>query len=103
MVESGISVACVTLGGEGAIIANKDGIVKIDPAPATVVDTTGAGDSFTGGFLYKLTLNNKKPCELTLDEIEEYGSFAAKVAAYCIGKRGGLCSMPKLNEIEKSN
>ncbi len=103
LVESGISVAAVTLGGDGAIIANKQGVVKIAPAPATVVDTTGAGDSFTGGFLYKLTLNNKKPSELTLNELEEYGSFAAKVAAYCIGKRGGLCSMPKLYEIEERN
>lgn len=101
LVDMGISVAVVTLGGDGALICSKDGFVKIAPSPATVVDTTGAGDSFTGGFLYKLTKNNKKPSELTLDEIKEYGDFASKVAAYCIGKRGGLCSMPKLSDINE--
>ncbi len=100
LVSEGISVACVTLGAEGALICTKDGLVKINPEKATVVDTTGAGDSFTGGFLYKLTANGKTPATITLKEAEEYGSFAAKVAAYCIGKRGGLCSMPTLSEIE---
>lgn len=101
LVDMGISVAVVTLGKDGALICAKDGFVKINPTPATVVDTTGAGDSFTGGFLYKLTKNNKKPWELTLDEIKEYGNFASKVASYCIGKRGGLCSMPKLSDINE--
>ena len=32
---------------------------------------------------------------------KEYGDFASKVAAYCIGKRGGLCSMPKLSDINE--
>lgn len=100
LLEKGIDVVCVTLGSEGAQIFNKEGSVKIASVPCEVVDTTGAGDSFTGGFLSRMTKDNKTPGELTLKEIEEYGNFASKVAAFCIGKRGGLCSMPKLSDID---
>jgi ribokinase len=41
--------AVITLGGEGAVVAETGGVQRV-PAPrrATVVDTTGAGDAFTG-------------------------------------------------------
>lgn len=39
----------VTLGGDGCLIARPDGAVETLPAhPVDVVDTTGAGDTFTG-------------------------------------------------------
>lgn len=100
LISMGISCVIVTMGGDGSYIGTKDGIVKIDVAPCEkVVDTTGAGDSFMGGFLFKLCENKKKPNELTLDELIEFGSFASKVAAFCIGRRGAIDAMPKIDEI----
>jgi len=44
----------LTLGADGAILASKDGVVRL-PAPAIVVDSTvGAGDSFVGGLILRL-------------------------------------------------
>lgn len=41
--------AVVTLGAAGAVLLTRDGIVTVpSPAPAQVVDTTGAGDAFVG-------------------------------------------------------
>jgi ribokinase len=44
-----------TLGDKGATIVDSDGSSeRITPPPATVVDTTGAGDAFVGAFCYGL-------------------------------------------------
>ena len=38
----------VTLGAAGALVADAHGLREVAGVPATVVDTTGAGDTFTG-------------------------------------------------------
>jgi sugar/nucleoside kinase (ribokinase family) len=40
----------IKAGDQGAWLVT-DRVLAIDPAPTTVVDTTGAGDAFTAGFL----------------------------------------------------
>jgi ribokinase len=48
-VAEAASLTCVvTLGGEGAVAARPDGLWRIGPLPVNAVDTTGAGDAFTG-------------------------------------------------------
>ena len=49
---AGVCCAVVTRGGEGAWLLAPDGTLHEQPAVrTTVVDTVGAGDSFTGGLL----------------------------------------------------
>jgi ribokinase len=38
----------ITLGGDGAIVADKNGVTHVPAEHVTVVDTTGAGDAFAG-------------------------------------------------------
>jgi sugar/nucleoside kinase (ribokinase family) len=46
------AVVAVTCGADGAVVVTRAGDHLVVPAPsAPVVDTTGAGDAFTGGFL----------------------------------------------------
>ena len=52
-----------------------------------------------GAFLYKMSHNNKKPCELTKDDITEYAQFANKVATIVVGRRGAINAMPKMDEV----
>ena len=100
LLRMGIACVIVTMGKNGAFIGIKDEITKVEAAPCKkVIDTTGAGDSFMGGFLYKLSENKIHPSELSVKNIKEYGIFAGKVAAYCIGKRGAIDSMPRIDEI----
>jgi ribokinase len=48
----GPELVIVTLGADGAAAVTRDGtIVEAPSRPVDVVDTTGAGDSFVGGFL----------------------------------------------------
>ena len=94
-----LSCVVVTLGDRGCLVRESGRQIPAVKAGATV-DTTGAGDSFMGGFLYNLIKDKKHPSELTLEDIEKYGNFAGKVAAYCVGKRGAIDAMPALDEIK---
>lgn len=50
-----VPLAVVTLGAEGALVAESGAVTaRIPPVPATAVDSTGAGDAFTGAFLAAL-------------------------------------------------
>lgn len=99
LMDKGIDCVIVTLGSKGAYIATRSADV-LSPCPdGKVVDTTGAGDSFMGGFLYKMSHDNKKPCELTIEDVKEYAEFANKVATIVVGKRGAINAMPSLEEV----
>ena len=73
--------------------------VTLPPEDAKVVDTTGAGDSFLGGFLYQY-INADLPKTPTENQLVSFGTFAGKVAAYCIERRGAIPAMPTLSDIE---
>lgn len=45
----------ITLGAEGALAFDGEGLHHIAPNPTTAVDTNGAGDMFAGAFLYAIT------------------------------------------------
>lgn len=46
-------IACVKIGKDGAWVARGSGLHRIAPVKvAEVIDTTGAGDAWAGGFLY---------------------------------------------------
>ena len=99
LMDKGIDCVVITLGSKGAYIATRNADVTSSCPDGKVVDTTGAGDSFMGAFLYKMSHNNKKPCELTKEDITEYAEFANKVATIVVGRRGALNSVPSMEEV----
>ncbi|OTG92390.1 adenosine kinase [Acinetobacter sp. ANC 3832] len=44
----------ITLGDKGALVANADQHIQVTGRKVTAVDTNGAGDAFSGSFLYAL-------------------------------------------------
>jgi sugar/nucleoside kinase (ribokinase family) len=46
-----VGAAAVKLGDRGAVWVTTDTVVPVPASPATVVDTTGAGDAFAAGLL----------------------------------------------------
>ena len=44
----GVHIACVKLADGGAVLAHEDGVYHVPGAGMTVVDSTGAGDAFSG-------------------------------------------------------
>lgn len=99
LLEKGIDCVIVTLGSKGAYIATRDFDITSPCPDGKVVDTTGAGDSFMGAFLYRMSHDNKSPHELTKDDITSYAEFANKVATIVVGRRGAINAMPSMEEV----
>lgn len=97
-----IPVVAITLGAEGALVGNSSGVRKVSGfTPTAVVDTTGAGDSFWGGFLTKLALSQQKPEDISLEELENMVRFANATASLNVEKRGAIPAMPSLAEVNQ--
>lgn len=83
----------MTLGARGAIYYDvkrqKSEFVEAEKV-AKVVDTTAAGDTFIGFFLYGIA-NNKTSLEAM--------KLASKASAYCIARSGAAQSIPKLSDL----
>lgn len=79
----GITVV-VTLGGEGAEAATRDGLTRLPGRPVQVVDTTGAGDCFTG--VLAAALDRGATLEVALAR----ANIAAGLACTRAGTQGAL-------------
>lgn len=91
-----------TMGKDGVTLFTKDGNkIYVPGYKIDVVDTTGAGDSFIGAFLYKV-LENEKPLLSYQDkEFIEFLTFSNAYAAYTTTKEGALSAMANKEEIKQ--
>jgi 2-dehydro-3-deoxygluconokinase len=90
----GSRVGIVTLGAQGAAIASANREFTVPSFPGKVVDTTGAGDSFSAGFLVEY---------LRTEDAETSARFACAVAQHVIGGTGGVIArrMPTRADVER--
>ncbi|GAB1484861.1 ribokinase [Treponema sp.] len=81
----------LTLGGAGSRYAGRDGSTFALPAgPARPVDTTAAGDTYTGYFLSAI-LSGKSP-DTAMAE-------ATRAADICVTRKGAASSIPRKEEL----
>lgn len=100
--RQGVKVAVITLGGKGAYVYCKEGGYEVPGFAVThVKDTNGAGDSFWGAFLCRISESGKKPDELTGEELAEYARFGNAAASLCVEKKGAIPAMPDLLQVEE--
>ena len=87
-----VQVILLTRGSEGVTVMTRDGTADVPAVKANVVDTVGAGDTFSAGFmanlhaaglLTKATLPNASMSDLTTA-----AAFGAKVAAITVSRAG---------------
>lgn len=102
----GASLAAVTLGNEGALLATRTCSVRTAACPCRASDTTGAGDAFWGAALAWLlhernVRTHEDLDELTADELAECGAVACAAAACCVERPGGIPSMPSASEVRE--
>lgn len=91
--DMGVSMLVVTLGADGAVLFTKGMEVKTGGVDVVVVDTTGAGDSFIGSFVYALTdAGIKKEALREISEKDALGilEFANRCAAHTTTKKGAI-------------
>lgn len=100
LLQAGIRVVIATQGAKGCIVACRSGIETQRTYNVNTIDTTGAGDSFFGGFIYKLAESSKHILDVTLEELLEFTDFANACGSLCSTKKGAIPAMPDLEEIE---
>ena len=88
--SQGARTVIVTLGAGGVLYADDCGATHLKALPATVVDTTAAGDSFIGGLAAGLTEG------MALADAVVLGLSAARI---CVGREGAQASLPRRSEI----
>lgn len=89
----GPDVVVITRGGDGAVAFSRWGTHTATPAETAVVDTIGAGDSFTAGLLAALlaesvSVEHGRLARLRSDQIERAIDFATRCAAITVGRAG---------------
>lgn len=108
LLSSGLKLVAITLGSKGVLIATPVHRETVGAFSVNAVDTTGAGDSFWGGFLTCYLSYDKKIEELGKEELRQCALTGNAVAGLCVQKRGGIPSIPTREEIgefirEKTN
>ncbi len=86
------SITVLTLGEKGSIYQYKDERHQQRIYPVKAVDTTAAGDTFTGYFLSSVMEGMPAPEGLAL---------AAKASAIAVSKSGAAASIPLRDEVER--
>jgi sulfofructose kinase len=91
MKSLGLRAATITLGEGGSITAAGDELFHTPAFKVEVLDTTGAGDVFHGGYIYGL---------LQEWDIKEAVRFASAFAALKCRELGGRAGIPSLEEVK---
>jgi sugar/nucleoside kinase (ribokinase family) len=89
LLDYGPSVVSITLGSNGCIVLDQEQFFTIPAFDVNVVDTTGAGDAFHGGFIYSV---------LRGMDLETAGTLANACGALCCTKVGAR-SMGNLKDV----
>ena len=91
LLAKGVGTALITLGAQGSLLHTRNKSVHIPVVNAgKVVDTTGAGDAFNGGFAAALARG---------DDPETAARFGSAVAGISVTRPGTAPSMPTLAEV----
>jgi ribokinase len=82
----------ITLGSEGALVADEEGTHRVPTFPVQVVDTTAAGDAFVAGLAVAI---------LRGMPLLEAVRFANAAGAVAVTRAGAQPSLPRAPEVEE--
>lgn len=90
LLERGVRNVVATLGEQGAMWADRNGVRYFPSREVAAIDTTGAGDAFNAGFAVGLARGLGVPESIEL---------AIACGAYCVTKRGVLAGLPRASDL----
>lgn len=95
----GPKLVAVTLGKDGVLLA-RAGQTELVPAfTVESIDTTGAGDSFWGGFLSQYLSFDQPIEQMDWNDVKRCAVFGNAVAGLCVQRRGGIPAIPEKAEV----
>lgn len=86
----------LTLGSEGSVYSDGETMVRQPIFKVKAVDTTAAGDTFTGYFFAELTKGG-----MSFDTIKTAMQKAAAASAIAVSRQGAAPSIPMPDEVEE--
>ena len=92
LLEYGVKNVILTMGANGYLSAGKEGTEFVPARKVTAVDSTAAGDAFTGSLAVGLAQGQT---------LSEAALFANNVAAVSVTRMGAQPSMPTVEEIDR--
>lgn len=96
----GVKLIMYSMGKQGACVLTPKFSVSVSQVNVTVSDTTGAGDSIIGAFLYCLVKEGVcDPCSISKEKMLEFLTFANYYAAYSVTGKGAITSYADLKAI----
>lgn len=95
--ERGLQRVLVTLGANGSVVldstaARADRVTRIAPVTVHAVDTTGAGDAFTGAVAARLAAGGP---------LAEAAAFASVAAALAVTRKGTQAAYAEVADVER--
>ncbi|MDO5662678.1 MAG: ribokinase [Brachybacterium sp.] len=90
LLQMGVRSVVLTLGAEGAFVADADGIERVPAASVRAVDTTGAGDAFIGALSVGLASGRG---------LVDAARQGARVAAFAVQRVGAQPSFPGVGDV----
>ena len=90
-IQCGTKLVIMTLGKDGAIVSNGTETIKFKTLATEVVDTTGAGDAFWGGFYTALTSNYP---------LKEALNIGFATSAFKLKNVGAIAELPSIEELK---
>jgi bifunctional ADP-heptose synthase (sugar kinase/adenylyltransferase) len=93
---SNLRSVAVTLGADGALAFDAERVYQSPAVEVEVVDTTGAGDAFTGAFCVGLA------CRLELQDALELANCVAALSVQSLGAQSGLPSFEEVSAVLSS-
>lgn len=92
LLNAGVKAVILTMGARGFLLATRDTMAFVPALKVKAIDTTAAGDAFTGSLAVELARGRP---------LREAATFANRVAALCVTRLGAQPSMPTRREVEE--
>lgn len=96
----GAKYVAVTLGKYGTYLQNSKAQQVVSSIAIKQVDSTGAGDAFTGGLLYQI--QKAGTAELSFAKLLDFLEVANVVGALTCTKYGAIPALPSLEEVKSA-
>lgn len=90
----------VTCGASGSILVTEREYVAVPALKVNAIDTTGAGDAYMSGILYRL--NQFSDCEavdLSYEQLLEMGKFSSVAGGLAAATKGAMTGLPTFEQV----